>query len=385
MSEQPEPNPSATPKTTRTASSAGPTKSAQVNAPSRLNQILGKVQPLATNVWISSRPTIAQGLKATIGTLQSAADQLDRQIQSGDRPVKPLNLQPLKQAANTFWTKTQPIWAKLIGLIRSRLPEDIGGKLTDRALSGVMAGLVLLLLTLTTHLPSGNATPKPQSIVASKPLPRTVPVRPVVPSQDPIAQRFPVDAQGSQKPFPTALSAPGTQPAAPPVATSPPPTSPIVPTTTAIQPTTPIAPASPIAPTTPPVKPTKSAIQPTTPIVPTPTPVKPTPVKLTPDQKLLAKLQEATGVGEASRNGNRPTLLQGVKPNKAQGSLQITLKPDWYDLAFVQQDTVAQDLFTKAQTLRFKTLELVNGAGEIVARSPVVGNEMVVLLRKIEN
>jgi hypothetical protein len=368
MSEQPEPNPSATPKTTRAASSAGPTKSAQVNAPSRLNQILGKVQPLATNVWVSSRPTITQGLKATIGTLQSAADQLDRQIQSDDRPIKPLNFIPLKQAANAFWTKTQPIWAKLIRLIRSRLPEDIGGKLTDRALSGVMAGLVLLLLTLTTHLPSGNATPKPQSIVASKPLPRAVPARPVVPSQDPIAQQFPVDAQGSQKPFPTALSAPATQPAAPPVATSPPP---IAPATTERQGVgdRPAVAERPSGPTASVIQPTSTAVK--------LAPIEPTPVKLTPDQKLLAKLQEATG--------DRPTLLQDVKPNKAQGSLQITLKPDWYDLAFVQQDTVAQDLFTKAQTLRFKTLELVNSAGEVVARSPVVGNEMVVLLRKIEN
>jgi hypothetical protein len=72
---------------------------------------------------------------------------------------------------------------------------------------------------------------------------------------------------------------------------------------------------------------------------------------------------------------------QTVNPNKAQASLQITLNPIWADLPFTQQDSVAQDLFTQAQTLRFKTLELVNGAGDVLARSPVVGNEMVVLLR----
>jgi hypothetical protein len=397
MPEQPAPQNSPKPETPPTSSTA-PMKSAKAAQTSSFNQILAKVQPIAQQAWVSSRPTIAQGLKATIGLLQSATDQLDRQIQADKRPVKPLNLEPIKQAAHTFWTKTQPIWAKLIGLIRSRLPKDISGKLTDRALSGVIAGLALLLLALTTHLPSGNAAPKPQPIVAAKPLPRTAPMRPIAPSQDPVAQRFPVDAQGSQ-PFPTALSAPGTQPAAPPTRRTP--ASPIVPT----QPTISIAPANPIVPTPterkgePPLAPTTSTVPPTTSTVPpttstvpptasiqpTPPAVKLPPVKLTPDQKLLAKLQAVTGVGEASRNGNRPTLLQSVKPNKTQATLQITLKQDWYNLDFAQQDTVAQDLFTQAQKLRFKTLALVNGTGEVVARSPVVGNEMVVLLRKIEN
>ncbi len=335
------------------------------------NPILAKIQPIATKVWVSSRPTIAQGLRATIGTLQSAVNQLDRQIQADPTPPKPLNLEPAKQAANTFWQKAQPIWVKLLRLIRSRLPADVSGKLTDRALSGVLAGLGLLLLTVTTHLPSGTATAQPPSMVVAQPLPRTAPGRPSVPSQDAIAQQFPVDAQGSQQSFPTALSAPGTQPAAIAPARQMAPTErqgvggspagaeqPIAP---------PIAASQPIAPKATPVKSTPAKA----------TPAKPTPAKLTPDQKLLVKLQEATG--------DRPTLLQGVKPNKAQGTLQITLKPDWYDLAFAQQNTVAQDLFTKAQTLRFKTLELVNGAGAVLARSPVVGNEMVVLLRKIEN
>ncbi len=366
------------------------------------NPILAKIQPIATKVWVSSRPTIAQGLRATIGTLQSAADRLDRQIQADPTPAKPLNLEPAKQAANTFWKKAQPIWVKLMRWIRSRLPAEVSGKLSNRALSGLIAGLGLLLLTVTTHLPSATATPKPQSMVVAQP--RTTPVRPVVPRQDAIAQQFPVDAQGSQQPFPTALSAPGTQPAvAPPVSINKTPASTIAPTaippsTATNPPTTSIAPASKIAPTIterqgvggspvvaePPLAPTISASQPlaaavppTKSIAPKATAIKPTPVKLTPDQKLLVKLQAATG--------DRPTLLQGVKPNKAQGTLQITLKPDWYDLAFAQQDTVAQDLFTKAQALRFKTLELVNGAGVVLARSPVVGNEMVVLLRKIES
>jgi hypothetical protein len=384
MSEQPAPQNSPKPETPP-ASSTAPMKSANAATTSSFNQILAKVQPIATNLWVRSRPTIAQGLKATIGLLQSATNQLDRQIQTDHRPAKPLNLEPVKQAAKVFWTKAQPIWAKLMGLIRSRLPADVTGKLTDRALSGIVAGFALLLLSITTHLPSGNAAPKPV-VIAAKPV---APARPTAPSS-PIVQQFPVDTQGSQTAFPQALTAPGTSPVSPA-------TTPIVKPTT---PATPIVQPTPIAqsasPTTtegkgvggspavaerpiaqPPIAPTTIATTAST-LKPTPTaPV----VRLTPNQKLLAKLQATTPVGEASRNGNRPNLLQTVNPNKAQASLQITLNPIWADLPFTQQDSVAQDLFTQAQTLRFKTLELVNGAGDVLARSPVVGNEMVVLLR----
>ncbi len=371
MSELPEQNPptpsSATPKT--------PTKSAAPTG--RLNQIFAKVQPIVQQVWVSSRPTIAQALKATIGLLQSATDQLDRQIQTDKRPVKPLNLKPIQKAANSFWKQAQPIWAKLIGFIRSRLPAAVTGKLTDRALSGIVAGFALLLLSITTHLPSGNAAPKPV-VIAAKPV---APARSPVANPTPIAKQFPIDvAQANQTPFPQALTAPGTVAVAP-----------ITQPTTIAQPATPIAPSAtpttterqgvggspaiaerPIVPTTAnPAREANANDQPTTPAAPI---VKPAPVvRLTPNQKLLAKLQAATP--------NQPNLLQTVNPNKAQASLQITLNPTWADLPFTQQDTVAQDLFTKAQTLRFKTLELLNGNGDRLARSPVVGNEMVVLLR----
>jgi hypothetical protein len=408
MSELPE----QTPPTPSSAAPKTPTKSAAPTG--SLNQIFAKIQPIAQQAWVSSRPTIAQGLKATIGLLQSATDQIDRQIQTDKRPVKPLNLEPVKKAANTFWTKAQPIWAKLIRFIRSRLPAEVTGKLTDRALSGIVAGFALLLLSITTHLPSGNAAPKPV-VIAAKPV---APVRSPVANPTPIAKQFPIDAaEGSQTPFPQALTAPGTAPVAP-TALTPSIASSTTPTTTegkgvggsrpavAERPLAPTPIDKPTTPTTPIDKPIDSTTKPTTPATPivqstdptpmggkgerplAPTPInqpttpiasatKPTTpapvIKLTPNQKLLAKLQAATP--------DRPNLLQTVNPNKAQGRLQITLAPTWVDLPFTQQDTVAQDLFTKAQTLRFKTLELVNGNGAILARSPVVGSEMVVLLR----
>lgn len=343
MSEQPE----QTPSKPTASPSAAQTSSSQTNS---FNQIIAKVQPIAQKAWVSSRPTIAQALKATSNTLQSAADQLDQQIAAADTTVEPLNIEPLKQAATTFWAKTQPIWAKLIGLMRTRLPEDVSGKLSDRALSGIVAGLALLLLSITTHLPSGKATatPPPVAKPASRPVPVKQPIAPAPTAAKPITQKFPVDtAQGGQ-PFPTDLSAPSLQPATPPaVVTVPAPT--VKPAPTAVPPSALVAPATPTAP-------------------------KPAPVKLTPEQKLMAKLQADLG--------DQSDLLTGVKPNKAESRLQISLEPDWYDLPYNQQDRFAQALFDQAQTLRFNSLELLDNQGEVVARSPIVGSEMVILLRQ---
>jgi hypothetical protein len=374
MSEQPTPP---------NAASTAPMKSANAATTNPLTQILGKIPPIAVSLWVSIRPTIAQALKATIGLLQSATDQLDRQIQTDKKPVKPLNFAPIQKAASTFWTKTQPLWAKLMGLIRSRLPADVTGKLTDRALSGIVAGFALLLLSVTTHLPSGNAAPKPK-VVAVQP---AVTVRPTVPSR-PIAEQFPADTQGSQTDFPQSLTAPGTTPASPAAAPIVQPV-PIVPTTPIVQaddptPTerqgvgvSPALAARPLAPTTSidqPIAPTQPTDL-TTPIEqPTQAIAKPAPpAKLTRNQKLLAKLQAATP--------DRPNLLQTINPNQTQHNLQITLSPIWADLPVTEQDTLAQTLFTQAQTLRFATLELLNSAGDVLARSPVVGDEMVVLVR----
>ncbi|MBE9028547.1 hypothetical protein IQ266_02095 [filamentous cyanobacterium LEGE 11480] len=327
-------------------------------AASSLNQVIEKVQPIVQKAWVTTRPTLTQALKATIGTLETTVDKLETQMQSDGSEAKPLNVEPVKQAANTFWGKTQPIWTKLIGLIRSRLPDDVSGKLTDRALSGVIAGLALLLLSITTHLPSGSAAPKPTPKPVSRVPVQTTPVRQSPVGSDSISKQFPVDAaKSSNQPFPDRLSAPGTTPA---------PTTPQVPAprTTSPQavpaPTPTAATAPKIAPVTPPTSTTTS---------------KPAPaVKLTPEQKLMAKLQAAAT--------DQSELITAVKSNKTAGTLKVTFNPDWYDLQSSQQDTLAQNLFDKAQNLRFNSLELLDPQGEIVARSPIVGSDMVVLLRE---
>jgi hypothetical protein len=362
-----------------------------------LSQVIEKVGPIARKVWVTSRPTLAQGLKATIGLLEQASQKLDSQIATDPSDVPPLNLEPLQKASATFWTKTQPLWVKLIAGVRGKLPEDISGKLSDRALSGIVAGMSLLLLTLTTHLPSGSAAPRPVAarpnvapppysrpasrpavaptaaqpgVGATAPPPQVPPVTPPPVAPPGIAQTAsPNIPQTVPQSFPSALTAPGVTavPTAGLTATTATATAAMAtaPAAGAVAPP-PVASAKPVAPI---------ALTASQPVESKPAESKPVPVKKpTAKEKLLAKLQETLG--------DQGQLIAAVQPNKAAGRLQVSLRPDWYQLDLAQQDQLAQTLFTKAQTLKFRSLELLDGKGEVLARSPVVGNEMVVLVRQ---
>jgi hypothetical protein len=324
-----------------------------------------KVQPTLKSAWVSARPPLVQVLKGMVNTLQSAIAGLEQQIQVADRTpsIQPLDLTLVKNVATGFWTKSQPIWVKVLAFVRSKLSPDTSGKLSDRALSGVLAGVLLLVLSVTTHLPNGKVTAprrntvntvntvNPTAITAQRPTPPPAkPISPIPANPAPakIAQQFPVDVGQASTPFPADLSSPTALTPA---------LSPIVPKVPAIA-AAPIV-AAPVIPA---------------PVIPAPKPV----VKLTPNQKLLAKLQATTAPYGQPDDDN---LAQAVRPNKATKTLEVTLTPAWSKLSSTQQDKLASDLFSQAQTLRFKTLELTDAQNTLLARSPIVGSDMVILTR----
>jgi hypothetical protein len=103
-------------------------------------------------------------------------------------------------------------------------------------------------------------------------------------------------------------------------------------------------------------------------------------VPKTPEQKLLADLQASIvrQVRDLSEG-----LLVSLQANFTTQQLTAKLAPGWYDLAPAQQDRLAQTLFNQVQRLSFRQLELLNDRGEPIARSPVIGQQMVILQRTI--
>ena len=131
-----------------------------------------------------------------------------------------------------------------------------------------------------------------------------------------------------------------------------------------------------------------------TPIVipePTPTPI----VELTPEQVLLAaienqfmapgllrKLSEISVLVKNTKDKNLISqLIKPLKANFRTSDLTIKVGDIWYKLAKSEQDKLAREILKRSQELNFIHLEVVYFQNKIIARSPVVGKEMIIFKR----
>jgi hypothetical protein len=101
-------------------------------------------------------------------------------------------------------------------------------------------------------------------------------------------------------------------------------------------------------------------------------------VQLTPEQNLILALQAKITALAGSYSDER---VQSIQMNLSQNLLQVKVKPDWYKLDPQQQDEMTANLFSQAQKLAFKRLEMVNPDGQLIARNPVIGKKMIILDR----
>jgi hypothetical protein len=128
---------------------------------------------------------------------------------------------------------------------------------------------------------------------------------------------------------------------------------------------------SPVA--SPTVKPSPVASPSSTPLAkPSPAP------KVISAQDKLADLR--TQLGKVA-GGFGEGLVQDVTLNPTTNRLRVQLKDKWYDLGASQQDQLAQKLLESSVSADFSKLELADSQSRIVARSPIVGTEVVVLRR----
>ncbi|MFN5953530.1 MAG: hypothetical protein ACK6A9_20375 [Dolichospermum sp.] len=129
---------------------------------------------------------------------------------------------------------------------------------------------------------------------------------------------------------------------------------------------------------------------------PKPTPViepepKPTPViELTPEESLLVAIENQFSEISVSvkntkdKNKDENIVSQLIKPlvaNFRTGDLTLKISDIWYNLEKSQQDKLAADILQRSQELNFTHLKIVDSQEKIIARSPVVGNEMIIFKR----
>jgi hypothetical protein len=213
-----------------------------------------------------------------------------------EEPVKPKGLKPAKPKLTDrvlpSFPRVQTLWDGVLGKIRLFLPESLNAKLSDWAITGAIAVLIVVILWTTAAL-----------------LPQT-------PAQQ--------------------AKAPPAEVEAPPELTAPKPEVPIK-------------------------------------------ELPPPPPELTPEQNLIASIQtQVSEITEKYTGG----LIQSIQANFQGSRLIVTVSDRWYELKPAQQNKLADETLSRSQELDFSKLEIVDPEGTLLARTPVVGNNMVILKRE---
>lgn len=282
-----------------------------------------ETQPRQTN-YQTPRPfwkdKIIQLLRGTIGVLETTVNKLEAPPVEGETPQ-------------------QGWWDAILISIRSILPSGISSQLSDTALSGIIAVFAVVIVWGSSSLFAG----KPTKIA-------TVPPQETPPTTITTPEPEVVPTPSTEEPTP-----PVAQESTPPVAEES--TPPVV-----------------EKPSTVPEEPTLPEPEPEAP--PTPTPKF---VPLTPEETLIAAIENR--VAEVSQTSSG--LVKSIQANFRSSSLIVTISDDWYTLKNTDQDKLAADIFERSKELDFSHLEMFDSQDRLIARNPVVGNNMIIFQRKI--
>jgi hypothetical protein len=217
---------------------------------------------------------------------------------------------------------TPGFWGGLLAKVRAVLPANLSAKLSDTALTGIIASIaVILVWTSTTFL-----TNKPAEVAITPPVEEVPAPTPTITTPEELATPEP--------PAPEEITP---------------------------------SPSAEVLPPEP--EPTPTSIP-----EPTPTPD----VQLTPEQVLIAAIEnQVAEISDRIASG----LIKSIQANFRTSNLSVKISDDWYTLAESQQDKLAADILQRSQELDFTHLEVVDFQDRLIARNPVVGNEMIIFKR----
>jgi hypothetical protein len=223
----------------------------------------------------------------------------------------------------------------LLAKIRTLLPANLTRQLSDKALTGIIAGIAVVLVLATssvfTNKPTEVATVPP---VEEVPVPTptvTTPPESTAPEPQP-TDEIPPTPEPEPEPEPTPTPTPEPEPEPTPTPTP----------------------------------------------EPTPTPA----VELTPEQIFIAAIEnQVAEISDRIASG----LIQSIQANFRTSNLTVKISNDWYTLKESQQNKLADEILQRSQELDFTHLEIVDAQDKLIARNPVVGNQIIIFQRRAAN
>lgn len=106
----------------------------------------------------------------------------------------------------------------------------------------------------------------------------------------------------------------------------------------------------------------------------------PPPPELSPEEAEIADVRsQILALSDRYRSG----ITQTLTVNLVNHTLEVMLSGDWYNLNTSKQDDLAQDLWQRSQDLGFQHFTIVDPTGDLLVRNPVIGNNAIVLHRKL--
>lgn len=295
--------------------------------------------------WQVIQPVVLQGsqvLRQLLGTGWSQL--LKRASRSKVYTNNKTQIDTVGQGLQSIWAQilkpawvqlVQPLWAQGLNLLRPRLPAPINSRLSDRGLTGLILGLVLILWWMISAL-----SPHPAPEQVQVPIPAPAVPTPVVemplPDQSPppliedeIVLAPEPESKAEFAPQPELELEQAPEPSAPP------------------QPEVDEA-AEPVAVAFP-----------------------------LPEGKIMeVQAQVAAITGQYSQD-----LIASVQANFQASQLVVQLSDRWYHLSPAEQDQLGAEVLQRSNKLDVKQLELRDTQGTLVARNPVIGSNIIILQR----
>jgi hypothetical protein len=121
-------------------------------------------------------------------------------------------------------------------------------------------------------------------------------------------------------------------------------------------------------------------------IEPEPTPIPVIEPEITPEQALLVAIENQFSEISVSIISKEKTdifshLIKPLQANFRTSDLTVKINDIWYNLEKPQQNSLAVDILQRSKELDFIHLEVVDSQKRLIARSPVVGNKMIIFKR----